>query len=264
MNKKIKLGILAILNAAVLVACQPTSTDIDTAKTEEVIRKNIEKNKIPVEIIGIEPTEHPTFYRLHIKDQPSLYVSRDGNYVISGGIINIGEQPAEEISLKVMRVKAQKLLEKLVPGELITYKADKEKYSIFVFTDASCPFCQAFQGVTLELNRKGVTVKYAAFPRGPEFKSLMENIWCSEDRKAAYEQALDGKEVESEKCDSPVDEHVAIGQSLGIQGTPTIFTPEGHPLLSTAHPDMITQELNDFYSRFNVKKVEPVKKADSE
>lgn len=264
MNKKTKLALLAAFSATSLIACGPTSVKNQIAQTETVVKSNIEKNNIPIEIDKLEPTELPGFYRLNIKNQEPVYVSKDGNYVIAGGIINIGEMPAEEISEKVQRLKAKQALKQIAPEELIVYPATQEKYSITVFTDASCDFCKALHSHVPELNKQGITVKYAAFPRGNEFKPLMESVWCSKDRKTALEQAMQGKKVTSAACQSPVEKHVAIGHTLKISGTPAIFSELGRPLFSSLHPTMLLKELETLDAHYHPQKNADQKPAKTE
>jgi thiol:disulfide interchange protein DsbC len=55
----------------------------------------------------------------------------------------------------------------------------------------------------------------------------MEAIWCSEDRKAAMDQAKMGANIQAPSCNSPVQAQIDLGMALGVRGTPAIFTEAG-------------------------------------
>jgi len=69
-----------------------------------------------------------------------------------------------------------------------------------------------------------------AFPRsgpGGATASRMDQIWCADDRLAAMEKALDGGSVKAKECQTPVLEQLALGQKLGVTGTPAMITETG-------------------------------------
>jgi thiol:disulfide interchange protein DsbC len=40
-------------------------------------------------------------------------------------------------------------------------------------------------------------------------------------------QAKAGQEIEEKSCDNPVQEHMALGQMLGVRGTPALVLESG-------------------------------------
>jgi thiol:disulfide interchange protein DsbC len=68
------------------------------------------------------------------------------------------------------------------------------------------------------------------YPRtGPETASCQGRIvWCAADRKEALMRAKRGEEVKSKNCgDDAVKAQYALGDDLGVEGTPAIFTQNG-------------------------------------
>jgi thiol:disulfide interchange protein DsbC len=55
----------------------------------------------------------------------------------------------------------------------------------------------------------------------------MESIWCAKDRQTAMTAAKLGNKIETLTCDNPVKEQFALGQQVGVQGTPAIFMANG-------------------------------------
>jgi thiol:disulfide interchange protein DsbC len=92
-----------------------------------------------------------------------------------------------------------------------------------------------------EFNKRGISVRYLLFPRqGPDSASWAksEAVWCAKSQQEALTRAKNGEVVESEKCDSGViEDYYKLGKSLGIAGTPSIFTADGLLLVGYHSPD---------------------------
>ena len=83
-------------------------------------------------------------------------------------------------------------------------------------------------------NEAGITVNYAAFPRsgiGTETFSKMVGAWCSNNPKESITKLKNGKKLKLSFCDSqPVAKHYAIGNKIGVTGTPAIVSSKGELL----------------------------------
>jgi thiol:disulfide interchange protein DsbC len=99
-----------------------------------------------------------------------------------------------------------------------------------VFTDTDCGYCQKLHSEVPELNRLGVEVRYVAFPRqglqSPAYKELV-SVWCAKDRQGAMNLAKTRQEVPAAECDNPVAKQYALGQMIGVSGTPAIVLANG-------------------------------------
>jgi thiol:disulfide interchange protein DsbC len=68
------------------------------------------------------------------------------------------------------------------------------------------------------------------FPRagiGSDSYKKAVSVWCSDDRKAALTRAKSGAKIEEKTCDNPVASEYALGQQVGVTGTPAIFLSDG-------------------------------------
>ena len=65
---------------------------------------------------------------------------------------------------------------------------------------------------------------------GSEAWRKAEAVWCSPDRRDALTRAKRGEAVSEAKCATPIAAHHALGERLGIRGTPGIITDEGEYL----------------------------------
>jgi thiol:disulfide interchange protein DsbC len=76
-------------------------------------------------------------------------------------------------------------------------------------------------------------VRYVLYPAGgpgSEAWKKAEAVWCSADRGDALTRAKRGETVKAPKCETPIAAHHALGQQLGIRGTPGIITGKGEYL----------------------------------
>ena len=58
----------------------------------------------------------------------------------------------------------------------------------------------------------------------------MISVWCAADRRRALTNAKRGGNVPAKNCTNPVAMQYALGQQLGVNGTPAIFAPDGTQL----------------------------------
>ena len=68
--------------------------------------------------------------------------------------------------------------------------------------------------ILLKLMQKALKSAYIAWPRGEQFMPTMQAIWCSEDRKAAFDQAAQGLPVASAECKNPVRDQYQLGLNM--------------------------------------------------
>ena len=158
-----------------------------------------------------------------------LYSSPDGRYVFSGDLID--SQSRTNLSENARASGRKGVMDKTDASKTITYKAKgDEKFVISVFTDVSCPYCVKLHQEVPKLNDMGVTVRYFAYPRagvgsGP-YKAMV-NAWCSADPIKALNELKEGKTLDAKECTNPVADHYALGQKVGVTGTPAIVTQDG-------------------------------------
>jgi len=119
-----------------------------------------------------------------------------------------------------------------------------------VFTDVDCAYCRKLHSEMAELNRLGVRVRYMSFPRsGPNTDSWKkaEVVWCSANRNEALTQAKLGAQLDMSKACSvnPVAREYALGQSIGVRGTPAIVTESGEYISGYMPPRELLQQIKD-------------------
>lgn len=177
---------------------------------------------------NIRESPIPGLYEVAV-DTSVGYISEDGRYVISGDLFEI----ASRTNLTDVR-KAdtrRRMLAGLKEDQMIIFAPATVKHTITVFTDVDCTYCRKLHSEIGELNKLGVKVRYLAYPRtGPNTESWakMEQVFCSKDRKQALTSAKQGTNVKSPACGStPVASEFALGEQIGVNGTPAIITETG-------------------------------------
>lgn len=156
-----------------------------------------------------------------------VYLSADGQYFISGDLLNL--KTRENLSEVAQRGVRKKIADDLATTP-VTFKAEDEKHVLRVFTDIDCGYCAKLHREMEDINAKGITVEYLAFPRAgigsPSYDKIV-SVWCSEDQQAAMTKSKARQSVPSKTCKNPVKEQYELGQALGVNGTPALLTESG-------------------------------------
>lgn len=178
--------------------------------------------------IGAAP--FPGFREVVVSGQV-LYVSDDGKYLMQSQPYDI--QAKALVNSEGLLAYRRGLLEKANHGDRIVFAAPNARHTISVFTDIECGYCRKLHQDVAELNRNGITVEYLAFPRmglGSKDYTDMISVWCASDRRKALTAAKQGSPVPAKNCTNPVAMQYALGQQLGVNGTPAIFAEDGTQL----------------------------------
>ena len=198
---------------------------------EQAIRKSLQslESEIPVDSIAASPVNG--LYEVKLKGGRVLYASADGQFLVQGYLFQIQDGKPVNLTEKAERVAIAKTINAIPASEMVVYPAKGEtKSHITVFTDTTCPYCHKLHAEVPELNKRGIEVRYVAFPRqglGSSGDQQLQAVWCSTDRKAAMDKMVDGKEIKAAKCENPVSKQFQMGQSIGVSGTPAIVLEDG-------------------------------------
>lgn len=200
---------------------------------------------IQAKITEVKTTEVPNLYWVSLEGMSAVYATSDGKYIFQGDVIRLGDKQLQNVSEALQATENKKHLAALKTEDLIVYPAEggKAKHVIYVFTDSSCPYCHKLHEHLPEINAKGIEVRYIAWPRGEQFMPTMQAIWCSEDRKAAFDQASQGLPVAAAECKNPVRDQYQLGLNMGVNGTPAIYNVDGEYLGGYMTPEEIIKRL---------------------
>jgi thiol:disulfide interchange protein DsbC len=189
-------------------------------------------------------TPIPGIYELK-RGAELVYVTADGKYGFAGDLYRLAD--SANLSDARRRELRLALLSPIPESSMVVFAPAAPKYTITVFTDVDCTYCRALHRQIADYNRLGIKVRYLFYPRsGPntESWSKAEQVWCSSDRRAALTAAKLGTPLKAGVCKpNPVADQYALGQSMGMSGTPGIITPRGDLLPGYAPPEEMLQIL---------------------
>ena len=164
-----------------------------------------------------------------------VYVSDDGRHLFQGHLIDI--QTHADLTEAKLAVARKQALEQLGPERMIVFKPKLGRYVAWVFTDLDCGYCRKLHSEIDQYLAQGFEIRYLFYPRagkGSDSYNKAVSVWCAPDRNAALTQAKQGQDPAPKTCDNPVDQHMALGERFGMQGTPLIVTQDG-----TLHPGYV-------------------------
>ncbi|NVK24306.1 MAG: bifunctional protein-disulfide isomerase/oxidoreductase DsbC [Gammaproteobacteria bacterium] len=159
-----------------------------------------------------------------------FYVSENGQFLMRGVAYDL-DNGMDNITENALRKVRKKGVEQY-KDSMIVFPAENEKHVVTVFTDVTCGYCQKLHREMKDYNDLGITVQYLAFPRGGlsgKTFDLAQDVWCADDQKEAMTslKANNNNEVDTKACSVPIAEHYALGQSIGVTGTPAIVLSDG-------------------------------------
>ncbi len=213
----------------------------------DTVRQDIEQGLaklVPdMQIDSIRPTPIEGLYQV-VLGPDIIYMTRDGKYVLKGDLLDIAQR--RNLTEDVRAETRVQLLESIKLEELIEFRADDVEDAIYVFTDIDCGYCRKLHQDVPELNARGVSVRYLAYPRAgvdSETAREMASVWCAEDKQEAMTRAKNRERVEAITCDNPVARQHALGKKIGVRGTPAIYLQNGKAIPGYMPPDRLIEAM---------------------
>lgn len=191
----------------------------------------------------------PGFYEVQLQGQ-IVYVSTDGRFLLQGSIFDINaKSDVTEVSRAGMRRTA---LKGVGADKRIAYKPAQTKHTVTVFTDIDCGYCRRMHQQMPEYNKLGIAIEYLFFPRagvGSESFDKAVSVWCAADRAKALTDAKAGSELDKKECANPIEEEYALGNRIGVNGTPAVIAADGTQLGGYLPPDQLLQRLDQLAAK---------------
>lgn len=211
----------------------------------QTLQENLKLLNANATVTDIQASAIPGILEVLINDQEYVYFSQKGDHLIAGRLFAFDGTSALDLTEQRMEKNRAATLAKLSLEEAISFSPGEDIIGeVFVFTDVSCAYCVNFHKKISDITNLGITVHYFAFPRtGPasEAGRLMRDVWCSEDRHLALTEAkLEGRLNQRQlPCTSPIAQHIKSARSLGVTGTPAIYTSDGKWLGGFVTPEQL-------------------------
>lgn len=216
----------------------------NAAESDSAVRERIASRFPSVTAENVSPSPVAGLYEV-VVGPIVVYASADGRYMLRGEIHDMKTE-RNLTETRVQQGRAETLAD-LGDEELIVFGKADAPHTVTVFTDISCGYCRVLHSQIEEYNRRGITVRYAAYPRNglaSEVWQQMEKVWCADDRKKALTMAKLDRDFEAKACTADqVTEQWQLGRMLGVRGTPAMFTTSGHMFPGYLPPGELVKRL---------------------
>ena len=204
----------------------------DEADDIEAIKEKLKYAQPALPIKKIEPIEIQGYYAVYLPDGTVIYVTANADHFFYGELFLINGSTLVNATQRTLNQDRMRLLDNLDESQLLVFSppAIEIKATISIFTDIDCSYCRKLHREVPELNRLGISVRYLAFPRagiGSDSYNKAVSAWCASDPNRALTRAKAGEEIKELSCVNPVAAHFALGDQLGVSGTPAVFFEDG-------------------------------------
>jgi thiol:disulfide interchange protein DsbC len=193
---------------------------------------------------SVKPSVVEGLYQVDIGPQV-MFVTADGRYLIDGAIVDL--QTRENIAEAAQSEARQRTMAAVEDDQAILFAAEDPRHQVTVFTDIDCGYCRKLHHQIDGYNEAGISVRYLFYPRSgagsPSYAKAV-SVWCAEDQRAAMTAAKNGKSVKEATCENPIKDHMALGELLGIRGTPAIVLENGEMVPGYVEPKRLATLLD--------------------
>ena len=227
----------AIVSAFLLVATAH-------AETLDEARQRLADGFDIIEPQHIDESPIPGWYQIQ-KGSIIAYISDDGRYLLQGDLIDLEAQ----LNLSsIARYEGRRdMMSRLGDDDVIMFAPQEVRHTVTIFTDIGCTYCRRLHNQIDEYMAHGIAVRYVLYPRNGRASrewNTSEDVWCASDRNRALTAAKLDRSFETESCDSTmIDEHYALGQDVGLSGTPAIVFEDGTLIGGYMPPEQLALRL---------------------
>lgn len=171
------------------------------------------------------------------------YVDQDVTFVIAGRMFDA--RTREDLTQKRLDTALRVDLKSLPLERAVKTTRGNGSRTIVTFEDPNCPYCKKLWQQMAEM--KDVTIYTFLYPiLSADSNEKSKAIWCAKDRAAAWDQYMVAGKAPAAApadCKHPLEENVALGRKLGINGTPTIIFADGSRAAGALPVPMIEQRI---------------------
>jgi thiol:disulfide interchange protein DsbC len=247
-----KISTWQMAKAVALICCAGLSSLVSAAETaewEQTLRDAINNSlgavtqgQLRVEQVRETPMEG--LYELVMSSGEILLSDRTGQFLISGELYQTQPQGLINLTAQTRQIQVKDLIAGIPEDQMIIFTPANPLATITVFTDVDCTYCRRLHHDVEAINARGIAVRYVAYPRGGADSTAypkMISVWCAPDRQRALTQAKNGQNLPDRDCQNPVLNQHALGNRIGITGTPAIIMPNGQLVPGYMEIDRLTQ-----------------------
>lgn len=168
-------------------------------------------------------TPYGGLYEIVVGDQ-LLYTDAQGQYLFDGNVIEAATRRdlTEERRRQLFAIEFDKL-----PLNLAVKKVKGNgKRRMAYFTDPNCGYCKRLEKELSKVN--DVTLYLFLYPIFQGSDVTVRNVYCAKNPAKAWDDLmLNGVVPATATCKMPVEEIMALGKKLRVNGTPNLIFGDG-------------------------------------
>ena len=171
-----------------------------------------------------------------------LYADEQVNYVLQGSMIDAHAR--RDLTAERLAALQQVAFDSLPLDHAIKQVKGTGARQVAVFEDPNCGYCKQLHKTLEDVD--DVTIYTFLFPiLTADSLTRSRDIWCSADPAQAWKAwMLNGQDPVTAECDTPIQENLALGRKLNVQGTPALFFADGSRVNGALPLDALKQKLD--------------------
>jgi thiol:disulfide interchange protein DsbC len=217
-----RLVVLALL--APILALAQAGEPAGKLTSEAIIKRTLEGRLGGVKVDAVAKTPYLGLYEVRL-DNEILYTDEKMNYIFSGNIID--GKSMQNLTEKRLRDLTAIKWENLPLDAAVKTVRGNGKRTLAIFSDPNCPYCKRFEKDLAKVDDVTIyTFLYPILSQDSHEKS--KAVWCSADKSKAWsELMLNGTVPTAARCDTPIENNLALGRKYRVNGTPTLVFANG-------------------------------------
>jgi thiol:disulfide interchange protein DsbC len=194
------------------------------------IRKSIESSFPGTKITSISSSPINGVFEV-VTQSPQgplvIYADSMGQHLLIGDLLNVASK-RNLTSERMEKLTAIKWDSLPLKNAIKVVKGDGSR-KLAVFSDPDCPYCKKAEAEFNKLDNVTVYTFAYPLPMHPDAGRKAKLVWCSKDRAQAWQDLMLKGTLPNGNtdCDNPVDENLALGAKLRVDGTPALIFPNG-------------------------------------
>ncbi len=207
----------------------------------DMVKKELEKKYPEVKAERITKAGYGELYEIFTNGE-ILYTDEKVTYLLLGTLVDASNRE------NITETRLQKLtainFNDLPFQQAIKLVRGNGARKMAIFEDPNCGYCKKFEQDVNSLDN--ITAYIFIYPiLSPDSMEKGKSIWCSPDRLKAWQDQMLRSKAPTGKgaCETPLDQVVALGQRLRINGTPATFFEDGERISGALPKDRIEAKL---------------------
>lgn len=237
MSPKLIAGLIAALALSAPVCAQDVATTALLAKLKSAYPNTTFSRVKPTPVDGV--------YEV-VMGKNTAYVDSSSRYFFFGHLYDMQEQKDLTEDQPTPQLPEGKDFSKLPLSDAIKIVKGNGSRTFAVFSDPDCPYCKKLEQELKSMT--DYTLYVFLMPLSglhPDAPKKAEDMWCSKDKARAWLDYMNkGTSPVSAKCANPISKNLALAESLGIRGTPTLIAKSGKVMPGYAPADRLDAFLN--------------------